>query len=312
MIKDEIEAKLKQVKWVKTVSAPSEVVDYQERNKYPYKRLILMPDDFKYVTPEVLDELINSKVQFGSAEILEKAKVEYEKKQKTLTGTTVAENGMIRETVEMRNRLKKVIDDFPVEKLSTLAELIIDLYEAEKTKARQPRTKAVEEWEEKIEIAGEGDVRVAIIELANNEAADLAEKAFLALSENTKLYKSAVILNGTTVRTVEFEIATKGTAVVIFHATGTESALGMRMLFDGTLNKEVIILRVTRTELKLSVTYRLTGIKAKPKGKPKKFTFEDTNGYELVEEETGKPVFRKREKGGEGGETPFLVKRGRE
>ncbi len=308
MIKDEIEMKLKQVGWTKTVSAPSEVIDYQEREKYPYKRLLLLPNDFKYVTPEILDELINSKEEFGSSKILDRAKSEYERRQKTLTGTTVAENGIMKQEMEMRNKLKKVIDDFPVEKLSILTELIIDTYETEKVKERQLKTETAEEQKERIEVAGDEGIKVAIIELANKEAADLAEKAFLALSTNTKIYKSAVILNGITVRTVEFELSTKGTTVVIFNAVDTESALGMRILFDGTLNKEIIILSVTRTEQKLSITYRLTGIKARQKSKPKKYTFEDTNGYELVDEESGEPVFGKRRRG-EGGETPYLVKR---
>ena len=105
--------------------------------------------------------------------------------------------------------------------------------------------------------------------MANKEALDITEKAFLALAEDRKVYKSAVILNGITVRTVEFEKSTKGTTVVLFTAANTESALGIRMLFDGTLANELRVVRVTKGDLKLSVSYIVTGIKI-PLRKPKK------------------------------------------
>lgn len=320
MIRDEIEAKLKQVRWVKTASAPSEVIDYQEREKHPYKRLILLPDDFKYITPEVLDELINSKVEFGSAEILDRAKNEYEKRQMTLAGTTVAESEIEKQVTEMRNRLKKVIDDFSVEKLGTLASLIIDFYEAEKAKPKlrdleeSGYTEAEKKWkkrEEETSIAvGEGEIRVAVIEMATDKDADVTEQAFTALIEDKKVYRSAVIIDNTIVRTVEQEKDRKGETVVKFNTASYESAVGIRMLFDGTLRKEITIVRVTRAERKLSVSYIVTGVKRKPAKEPRRFTLKDTNGYELVDKETGEPIWEK-ERRGEGGETPFLVKRRR-
>lgn len=313
MIKDEIETILKQAGWCKTVSAPANVIDWQEREKFPYKRLILAPYDFKYITPEVLNELISSKVEFGSAEILERAKSEYEKKQMTLAGTTVAENGMEKQVGNMRDRLKKVIDDFPVEKLSTLADLIVDLYESEKAKPKQVETETEKKWRGRAEIAGGEELRVAVIEMATDEDATEMEIAFKNMQEMKYDYRSAVVVNNTIVRTVvcDYRRTVGGLGVMLYNTASRENAMGVVMLMDGVLRREAKIVGVTRAEKKLSVSYTVTGIKMKPKALPRKFTFEDTNGYELVDTRTGEPVFGKR-KGGEGGESPFLKKRRRE
>lgn len=311
MNRDEIETILKERGWSKQLSAPEHLIDWQR--SIPYNRLIIYPGDLKFITKEVLEALMHETNLSLHGEILLMAREEYEKKQTTLAGTTVAENGMVKQVMEMRNRLKKVIDDFPVGKLGTLADLIIDLYEAEKAKPKQVETEAAKEWKERAEVVGEEGVKVAVIEMATVKDADVAEQAFIALQEDRKVYKSAVILNETTVRTVEFEKSTKGTTVVVFNAAGNESALGMRMLFDWTLMKEAIIVRVTRTERKLSVSYITTGVKRKPVKAPRHFTLKDTDGYELVDKETGEPIWEKEKRGerGEGGETPYLVKRRR-
>ena len=260
MIIDEIEAKLKLSGWIKTAGTPSGVVDYQEREKYPYKRLILYPEEFKYITPEVLDELITSKVEFGSAEILDKAKSEYEKRQMTLAGTTVAENMMEKQVTEMRSRLKKVIDDFPVEKLSTLSDLIIDFYEAEKSKLKPVETEAEKEWKEKAEVIG---IKVAVIEMNNGENAELIEAAFKAMQETKYDYRSAVITNSTLVRTVvcDYGQTGGGLGIMIYNTASHENAMGVVMLMDGVLRREVKIFGVTRADKRLSVSYTTTGIK---------------------------------------------------
>jgi hypothetical protein len=280
------------------MGTPEEVIDWQREEPLNYNRIMIYPDDLKFVTKEVLEELMRETDISVHGEILHKAEEDYYKIQSRFEVSPeeelVTESGkkVIDLTSEMRAKVKRIIDEIPDIYLPDLAKKLQEFWVEKKAKVEKPVP--VKKWkererEEPVTITEEG-VRVAVIEMATDKDADFAEQAFFALQEDRKVYKSAVVLNGTLVRTVEFEKSTKGTTVVMFNAASNESALGMRMLFDGTLRKEAIIVRVTRAERKLSVSYTTTGIKVLPK-KPKRLktgsVFEQNDTLEFLKKRRG-------------------------
>jgi len=262
----DIENVLKKKGWVQTIGAPADVIDWQRST--PYNRIILYQDDWKFVDIEVLEILTREIDLAEHGTILNKAEEEYYKKQTRFEVSP--EKGLTLETEErkMREQLKKFIDDAPVEDLSGLLGKFMEYYR--RPKEEKPVVKKWEKREQEIPIAiTEEGARVAVIEMATDKDTDVAEQAFTALIENTKVYRSAVIIDSTVVRTVEQEKDRKGEAVIKLNTTSYENAFGMTMLFDGTLRKEMIIVRVTRAERKLSVSYIVTGLKVQPKKKAK-------------------------------------------
>jgi len=286
MIKDDIERILKERGWVRTISSSEELIDYQKSE--PYNRLVIEPDDFKFVTKEVLEKLMSIDI-VEHGEVLNKAEADYYKSQARFDISP--EKGLTLETEErkMREQLKKFIDDAPVEDLSGLLGKFMEYYR--RPKEEKP---VVKKWEKReketpVTISEEG-ARVAVIEMATDKDTDVAEQAFTALVEDKKVYRSAVIVDSTVVRTVEQEKDRKGETVVKFNTASYENALGVTMLFDGTLRKEITIVRVTRAERKLSVSYIVTGIKIPPK-KAKKIktgsVFEENGTLQFLKKRRG-------------------------
>jgi len=286
VIKDDIERILKERGWVRTISSPEELIDYQRSE--PYNRLVVEPDDFKFVTKEVLEKLMSTDI-VEHGEVLNKAEADYYKLQARFEVSP--EKGLTLETEErkMREQLKKFIDDAPVEDLSGLLGKFMEYYR--RPKEEKPVVKKWEKREREAPVViSEKGIRVAVIEMATDKDVDVAEQAFTALVEDKKVYRSAVIIDSTVVRTVEQEKDRKGETVVKFNTTSYENAFGMTMLFDGTLRKEITIVRVTRAERKLSVSYIVTGLKVLPK-KAKKIktgsVFEENGTLQFLKKRRG-------------------------
>jgi hypothetical protein len=107
--------------WIKTVSAPPEIIDYQ-RSK-PYNRLIIYPSDAKYLTEKYLRQLMAETNLSLHGEIWLEAKKEFsttQEKWKVRAKPTVEEVKKIPEGVET------VKYAFTVDKDAEVAEAILD------------------------------------------------------------------------------------------------------------------------------------------------------------------------------------------
>ena len=257
MLRDEIETVLKRSGWVRTLGAPAGVIDYQRSE--PYNRLIIYPEDTQYINSEVLGELMNETNLADHGTILYNAKEKFMRGQVTFPLPT--DEDMKRKQQELKDKIVRLIDEIPVEYLPDLIKKLQEFWvEKKEKKLEKPVVKeAVKRWEERaIE-----EQNVAVIGVETEKDYEVAIEIFNALRDEKKDYRSAVIVNSTKVRTVECERGKLHGGVVILNAATYESALGVRMLLDGTLNREVKITGVVGDETKkqLTVSFVTTGIK---------------------------------------------------
>jgi len=269
MIRDEIETVLKRAGWRKTLGAPVEVIDYQRGE--PYNRLIIYPEDTQYITSEVLGELMNE-INLGEhGTILYNAKEKYMKGQVTFPLPT--EEDMKKKEHELRDKIVRLIDGIPVEYLPDLIKKLQEFWvEKKKVKLEKPEVReSVKHWKEREEIseaieevidkAATEEQNVAVIGVETEKDYSIALGIFTALRDETKDYRSAVVVNSTKVRMIECERGKPHGGVVVLNAATHESALGIRMLLDGALNREVKITGVVGQGTQLTVSFVTTGIK---------------------------------------------------
>jgi hypothetical protein len=270
MKRDEIEVELRKAGWRVTVSSPTQVVDFQRMK--PYNRLILYPSDLEFITLEVLRKLIATDIP-EHGEIINEAREKYEKAQTTLEPSQ--EEAVKEEEQKIREKLKALIDKIPPEKLSEFSTFIVEFVKpgAEETKtslrAKWILSSSEEKWrlKEGEKIPTTEEVQVAVIEMIEEKNVQIALNCFCSLAKEETDYRSAVVIDSTIVRAIECERGKKNGSVIKLTAANYASAASIRMLFDGTLNREIVITDVTRAELKLSVSYIVTGIKTKKKQK---------------------------------------------
>jgi hypothetical protein len=134
----------------------------------------------------------------------------------------------------------------------------------------------VKHWEER----AVEEQNVAVIGVETERDYAVAIEIFTTLRDETKDYRSAVVVDSTKVRMVECERGKLHGGVIILNAATIESALGIRMLLDGTLNREVKIVGVvgTETNKQLTVSFVTTGIK--PLKKKAKLKVDTESVYE--------------------------------
>ena len=274
MIRDEIETVLKRAGWRKTLGAPVEVIDYQRGE--PYNRLIIYPEDMQYITSEVLGELMNE-INLGEhCTILYNAKEKYMKGQVTFPLPT--EEDMKRKEHELRDKIVRLIDGIPVEYLPDLIKKLQEFWVEKKGKKFEEPVirESVKHWEER----AVEEQNVAVIGVETERDYAVAIEIFTTLRDETKDYRSAVVVDSTKVRMVECERGKLHGGVIILNAATIESALGIRMLLDGTLNREVKIVGVvgTETNKQLTVSFVTTGIK--PLKKKAKLKVDTESVYE--------------------------------
>lgn len=291
MLKDEIEILLKQAGWKQTVSAPPGVVDFQDGTG---KRVLIFPEEFKYVTKAVLDELMLVKDSDKRMDIIEKAKKEYEATQGKLI-TTKSEADQDAET-RLRITVKNIIDKLPIDKVKLLAQQIkleetldklpleeIDNAEPELTKKPIERVPPVDLSLERTHISSETE--------------DSAEQIRIALLEcmtKQKDFKSAIVTNTKNVRTVKIDYNKKGgkSEIVFFHTIGETDAQELVFVLDGVLQRELEVRSAVRTEKQVIIEFQRTGWKREFNKKRKRSITQkyDDFGNPYLVDETGRVV----------------------
>lgn len=302
MLKEDIEILLKQGGWKRTESSPVNIVDYQRRE--PYNRLILYSEEFKYITENVLKELMEETDVDKKLKISEEAKEKYEGAQVKLVPT---QNEITKvEELKLRGILKSVIDKMPVEKLT----LLVSLIQAEFSQS----AKALEGLPEipEVSIKKEVSMPTKVVTLiptgfnmttvhgSNKEQTDLIEKTLKLILSKEYIYRSAVIINTNSVRAIECTIGAKSGGVVVFVTKDESDASELVFVLDGTLKGEMVIESVERgDEITLTVIYSRTGFRADwlPKRK-RRFRYIETEEGRILVDETDKPIWEQRRRKG--------------
>jgi hypothetical protein len=274
MLRDEIETILKRSGWIRTLGAPAGVIDYQRSE--PYNRIIVYPEDTQYITSDVLGELMNEINLGDHGTILYNAKEKFMKGQVTFPLPT--EEDMKRKEHELRDKIVRLIDGIPVEYLPDLIKKLQEFWVEKKGKKFEEPVirESVKHWEER----AVEEQNVAVIGVETERDYAVAIEIFTMLRDEKKDYRSAVVIDSTKVRMVECERGKLHGGVIVLNAATIESALGIRMLLDGTLNREVKIISVvgTETNKQLTVSFVTTGIK--PLKKKAKLKVDTESVYE--------------------------------